>query len=133
MAITSVKSGYNASLTITSGSSTYTGAELTDVSVSISQEPIDISDLGSTWRERDNGLLDWEITGRKNLATFTSGFLALTRLTDTVNVTVKQPASSSAAFSAVGIITRGVLNLPMGATTEEVTLVGNGTAPTIPA
>lgn len=128
-----IKTGYNAKLTVTSGSASYTGAELTNVRVFISEEPIEITDLGSTWRERENGLLDWELSATKNVATMTSGFLALARLAGTVNVTIKEPGSSTVAFSGVGIITRGGVDFPMGASTEELSIVGNGTAPTKPA
>lgn len=128
----SVKTGYDATLTVTSGS-TYTGGELTNVRAFISEEPVDISDLGSIWRERENGLLDWEIAGTKNVAAMASGFLALARLVGTVTVSIKEPGGTGIAFSGVGIITRGGVDFPMGATTEEISIVGDGTAPSVPA
>ena len=122
------KSGYNAKLSVGSG---YTGAELTDVSVSINHEPVEVSDLASTWRERAKGLLDWEVTGSKNYAT--QAFLTIAGSgTTSVAVSIFGPNSATTAvFTGVGYVTRGMTTFPMGAATETITVVGNGTAPTI--
>lgn len=121
------KTGFGAALTV----GVYTGAELTDVRVSINHEPVDITDLASTWRERAEGLLDWEVTGTKNYATEAFLDLALVATTS-VTVAVKQP-DTSVLFSGAGFITRGMTNFPgNAASNEEITVVGNGVAPTVP-
>jgi hypothetical protein len=122
------KSGYSAKLSVGAG---YTGAELTNVSVSINHEPVEVSDLASTWRERAKGLLDWEVTGSKNYAT--QAFLTIAGSgTTSVAVSIFGPNSATTAvFTGVGYVTRGMTTFPMGAATEEITVVGNGTAPTI--
>lgn len=125
------KSGYNASLTVGS----YTGASLTDVTVTLSGQTIDVSDLSDIWRSKTYGLLDWELTGIKNVAT--EAFLELMKpaggaAQTSVAVTVTNPAGTT-VFSGLGWITHASLTYPRGAATEEITVVGNGTAPTVPA
>jgi len=125
------KSGYNASLTIGS----YTGASLTNVTVAINGETIDVSDLSDTWRARTPGLLDWELTGTKNVAS--EAFLDLMKPTGaaaqtSVGVKLTNPAGTT-VFSALGWITQAVLTYPRGAASEEITVVGTGTPPTVPA
>lgn len=117
------KSGYTASLTV----GAYTGAELTNVSVTLNHEPIEVSDLASVFKERTWGLLDWELTGTKNYVT--QAFLTLAKAGRTsVNTIVKNPAGTT-MFSCPGLVTRGVANYPMGAATEEITVVGMGSTP----
>lgn len=119
------KSGYGASLTVGS----YTGAELTDVHARISHAPVEVSDLASTWVERVPGLLDWEVTGTKNYAA--ESFLTRAFNARTSVICKVTDSRSSVIFSGVGFITNGGTNMPMNAAaTEEITVVGNGTAPT---
>jgi hypothetical protein len=120
------RSGYGASLTVGS----YTGAELTDVRARISHAPVEVSDLASTWVERQAGLIDWEVTGTKNYAS--EAFLTLADAARTSVVCKITDMKSTVIFSGVGFITNGGTNLPMGAATEEITVVGNGTAPSKP-
>lgn len=122
------RTGYNASLTVGS----YTGAELTDVRVRISHSPVDVSDLASTWVERAPGLLDWEITGTKNYAS--EAFLTRAVNARTSVICRVTDSRSSVIFSGVGFITAGGTNMPMNAAAnEEITVVGNGTAPSNPS
>ena len=116
------RSGYGASLTVGS----YTGAELTDVRARISHAPVEVSDLASTWVERQPGLLDWEVTGTKNYAS--EAFLTLAMAGRTSVVCKVTDMKGTVIFSSVGFVTNGGTNLPMGAATEEITVVGNGTA-----
>lgn len=121
------KSGFNASLTV----GAYTGAELDDVTVEINHTPVDVTDLASDYVERVGGLRDWSITGRKRYAT--QAFLTLAASgTTSVNCIVKNP-SATTVFSGPGFVTRGMLNFPKDAAGEEITVVGNGTAPTVAA
>jgi len=120
------RSGYGASLTVGS----YTGAELTDVRARISHAPVEVSDLASTYVERQPGLLDWEVTGTKNYAS--EAFLKLADAARTSVVCKVTDMKGTVIFSGVGFITNGGTNLPMGAATEEITVVGNGTAPSKP-
>lgn len=121
------KSGYTAVLSVGG----YSGAELTNVSVTVNHEPIEVSDLASTWKEKTKGLLDWELSGSKNYAT--QAFVTLAAAGQTsVAVAIYGPNSATTAvFSAVGFVTRGMATFPQGAATEEITVVGNGTAPTV--
>lgn len=123
------KSGYTAKLTVGG----YTGADLTNVSVSISHEPIELTDLASVWKDYAAGLRDWEVTGSKNYTT--QAFVTLAASGNTsVAVSVYGPNSATTAiFTGYGYITRGMAAYPQGAATEEVTIVGNGTAPTVRA
>lgn len=121
------RSGYNASLTVGG----YTGAELTNVSVSINHEPIEVSDLASTWRERAKGLIDFEVTGSKNYAT--QAFLTLAAAGQTSVVVKVSDPDGTTIFSGVGFVTRGMTTFPMGAATEEVTVVGQGATPVVHA
>ncbi|MFA5715269.1 MAG: hypothetical protein WC998_05995 [Candidatus Paceibacterota bacterium] len=115
------KSGYNASLTVGG----YTGASLTNVSVSISGETVDVTDLADAWRNRARGPLDWEVTGTKNVDTV--DFLTLVATGSTampsLGVTVKNMTGST-IFSGIGFPTRASATLPMGAATEEITIQG---------
>jgi hypothetical protein len=123
------KSGYTAKLTVGG----YTGADLTNVSVSISHEPIELTDLASTWKDFAAGLRDWELTGTKNYAT--QAFVTLAASGNTsVAVTVFGPNNAlTGIFTGYGYVTRGMATFPQGAATEEITVVGNGTAPTVRA
>jgi hypothetical protein len=118
------KSGYNASLTVGSG---YTGAELTNVSVVVNHEPIEVSDLASVWKERAIGLLDWEVSGSKSYATQAFVTLAASGRTS-VAVKVKDQDGTT-IFSGLGFVTRGLATFPMGAASEEITIVGQGATP----
>lgn len=117
------RSGYNASLTV----SGYTGAELTNVSVTVNHEPIEVSDLASTWKERTKGLLDWEVTGSKNYAT--QAFLTLATSAQTSMIVKVKDQDGTTIFSGIGFITRGMTTFPQGAATEEITITGKGDAP----
>jgi len=118
-----VRSGYGATLTITSGTGSYDGAELTDVRVEINHEPIDVTDLASTYRERVGGLLDWTVTGRKNYASNAFISHCAAAPSSIVKATIKNP-SGTTVFAGWGYVTRGLLNFPMGASNEEVQIVG---------
>jgi hypothetical protein len=122
------KSGYKAVLSV----GAYAGAELTNVSVSVNHEPIEVSDLASVFKERAIGLLDWEVSGSKNYATQAFVSLAAAGRTS-VSVTIGYSGATSNVFAGVGWVTRGLANFPMGTANEEITVVGNGTAPTIKA
>ena len=119
------KSGFRAILGVgyVSGniSTVYNGAELTDVSITVSHESVDVSDLGSIWKERTFGLMDWEVTGKKNYVS--SAFIKLIKSqnTSTFWIGVKNPAGAI-IFKGRGIVLRGSLAIPMGAITEEITI-----------
>lgn len=116
------RSGYNASLTVGSG---YSGAELTNVTVSVNHEPIEVSDLASTWKERTAGLKSWEVTGTKNYAT--QAFLTIAASGNTsVGVAVKDQDGTT-VFSGAGFVTRGLTAFPQGAASEEITIQGKVT------
>lgn len=120
------KSGFNASLTI----GTYTGASLTDVSISISQATIDVSDLSNVWTQRAAGLKDWTISGRKNYVS--QDFLTLAAAGTSMVVKVKNQAGV-VIFSGVGRVSQGSLNFPMGAANESIEIQSAGTAPVLAA
>lgn len=120
-------SGYQASLSIGS----YAGADITNISVTINGEPIDVTCLADTWKKNVNGLRDWEVTGTKNFTT--QDFLtALNSGRTSVLVTITSPAGAT-VFSGLGFCTRGVTTFPMGAATEEITVVGQGSTPSVTA
>lgn len=119
------KSGYNATLNI--------GGAITsvqDIRMEINHEPVDVTTLASTWRERVAGILDWRVTGTRNYAS--TSFLSKAKAgTTSVAITVTSPDASSTVFSSVGFITRGLAGFPTDASTEEVEVVSKGTAPVI--
>jgi hypothetical protein len=112
------QSGYNATLAV----GAYAGASLDDVRVSVNHEPVDVTDLSSKWRERAPGLLQWEVTGTKKYAT--QAFLTLAKAGTTSVVVRVSPPSGTVFFSALGFVTRGAANFPMGAAGEEISVVG---------
>jgi predicted secreted protein len=116
------RSGYNASLSIGTG---YTGAELTNVAVTVNHEPIEVSDLASTWKERVAGLKSWEVTGSKNFAT--QAFLTLAASGNTSVAVAVKDQDGTTIFSGAGFVTRGLSTFPQGAATEEVTIQGKVT------
>lgn len=118
-----VRSGYGASLSIVSGTGSYTGAELTDVRVEINHEPVEVTDLASTYRERVGGIIDWRLTANKNYASNAFISHCAAAPSSIVKCTVTNP-SGTTVFQAWGYVTRGMLNFPMGASNEEVEVVG---------
>ena len=125
------KSGYDARLLIghaAAGATTYDGAELTNVVVTVSNEPVEVSDLASTYKERTQGLSDVEVTGTKNYVSTKFAKAAASMHVSTFVVTVFNP-SGTAVFAGSMLLTRGAMTIPMGAITEEVTLVGYGPTP----
>ena len=120
------KSGYTATLKV----GAYAGANLTNVTLNINHETVDLSDLNSHFKERGGGVLDWEVTAQKNLTT--AVFLNMARNGETsVAVSIIGPNGGLAVFSGVGLITRGMAAYPMAAANEDITIVGNGTVPVI--
>ena len=125
-------SGYTASLylgPVSSGAADYHGAELTNVSVNVGHEPVEVSDLASVFKERVAGLLDWEVTGSKNYVT--QRFLTRVQSAQTSILcrvfSSAHPPPASAVFTAYGFVTRGLATYPMGAATEEITVQGGST------
>ena len=120
------KSGYKTTLTIGA-----TVTELTDVSITVNHEPIEVSDLASVWKERTFGMMDFELTAKRNyVSTHFLKTAATSAGVQTVNLTVVDPASVT-VFQGTGMITRATLNMPMGAITEDITFQGAGSVPTI--
>ena len=129
------KSGYKASLTV----GTYTGTSLTDVTLSISGETIDVSDLSSYDRQKVMQKQSWEITGSKNVLTTTllaalwkksEGSASAAGARPSVGVGLHNP-TGTCVFSATGWVTQTVITYPMGAITETWTIVNTQTAPTV--
>ncbi len=122
-------SGHNATVSIGSG---YSGASLTNVSVSINGETIDCSDLSSHWQDNAPGIWSWSVTADKNYAT--EAFLTLAHTAGsghaTVGVAVKNPAGTT-IFSGAGYVTAATLTFPKGAATESITITGDG-EPSVP-
>ncbi len=116
-------SGHNASVTIGG----YTGASLTNVSVSINGETIDCSDLSSHWQDNAPGVWSWSVTADKNYASEAFLTLAHTAGTDhtSVSVTVTNQTGTT-VFAGVGWITAATLTFPKGAATESITITGDG-------
>jgi hypothetical protein len=127
------KTGYKATLTVGS----YTGVALTNVSVRASGETIDVSDLSSYERQRQFGKVGWELTGSKNLkpseTTTVMGkfFASAAAAQPSVGVSVKNP-TGACVFSGTGYVTRAVTTYPMGAATQEFTVVNTPTSPSVP-
>jgi hypothetical protein len=127
------KTGYKATLTVGS----YTGVALTNVSVRASGETIDVSDLSSYERQKQFGKTSWELTGSKNLkpseTTTVMGifFPSAAAAQPSVGVSVKNP-TGTCVFSGTGYVTRAVTTYPMGAATQEFTVVNTPTSPSVP-
>lgn len=118
------KSGYAATLTVSS-----LMTSLTDIRVEINHEPIDVTTLASTWRGRVEGILDWRVTGTRNY-TATKFLKKAVSGATTFQVGIANP-SGTTIFSATGLITRALVGFPTDASTEEIEVVGMGTAPTV--
>lgn len=137
------KSGFNATMSISG--TLYEGTSLTDVSISINNGTIDVSDLTDTWAQRADGLKDWTISARKNYVTAEFMMMAGASGASTVvdaktyywpappmEVKVFTPGNSTTAiFTGVGYVTKGDLSLPMGAANESIEIQSDGTVPTI--
>jgi hypothetical protein len=122
-----VKSGYNAKFVV--GGTSLLQSE--DISVEVNHEPIDITDLQSTYRERCEGILDWSVTCRSKYASQQVLTKAVAGRTS-VLVTIREgSAATGVIFSGLGFVTTANVNFPMGATNQSITVVGNGGTPSV--
>lgn len=132
MALTSVKSGYNAQLKLDGGSAV---AVMTDIRVEMSQDFIEVQGLDDDMIQRVPGLSDWRMSGTRRYASmaFLSAAAVAMSANTSVGVTIINPSASSTVFSAVGFMTRAALNYPTDATNEEIEVVSKGTRPVVKA
>lgn len=132
MALTSVKSGYNAKLKI-DGSAV---AVMTDIRVEMSQDFIETQGLADDMIQRVPGLSDWRISGTRRYASmaFLNAMSVASSANTSIGVTIVNPAATGiAVFSSVGFITRAALNYPTDATNEEIEVISKGTRPVVVA
>ena len=128
------KSGYNFKAYIGATSKSTNIAQVTNIAFSVSGEPVEVSDLASTYKERVQGLSDWEATVSANYQTTQLGkkAAAMAAATSQIFTIVNNKAvPSTTVFSGICLITRIGMAFPMGAATEEMTVVGNGTTPSV--
>ena len=123
------KSGYKTTMSF-SKVGTSTVVELTDVSVTVNHESIEVSDLASVWKERTWGLVDCEVTAKRNYVASTFLRKATSAGAYSYIIAVISP-SLTHVFSGVFLLTRATLNMPMGAITEDITLQGYGSVPIV--
>lgn len=132
MALTSVKSGYNAQLKLSGGTAI---AVMTDIRIELSQDFIEVQGLSDDMIQRVPGLSDWRLSGTRRYASmaFVSSAQVAMSANTSVGVSVINPSASSTVFSAVGFITRAALNYPTDATNEEIEVISKGTRPVVKA